>query len=495
MNENKVYCSPESVGLSSDKVIDFIRYVKESGYNLHSFMLIKDGKIITEAYYAPFCETDKKRLYSCSKTIAALAVGRLVDEGLVNIDDPLVKYFPEHRNCHPELRKITVEDALKMTLPLSSSPYVYGKSNSSVPNDIVVKESWIDIFFSGVMIDPQQKKSFKYNSHASYMLGALPYKLTGQSFVEYLRPMFDKIGVSRDIKCVNSPEGIAWASSGVLCTMRDFAKIGELLLNKGYMYGEQLLPRDYMERATSALVSTPKTEGNSVSCCGYGYQIWSEPYGFGMHGMLGQCAFCFPDKNFLFICHSNTPDYLEPIYKGAAMLYENIGDLALLEGEGYSRLRDTLSSLKIERACGAAHSPIESVIDGACYEISENPMGITSLRFDLSAKFGTLTYTRDGGERVLRFGYGEYLDTTFPETYYYSMTITEPADRELRALVTGSFPNENEMVIVSDVSDTMYGTLTMRFKFEGDTVSLIFKKNGEAIFDEYVGEAEGKRRQ
>ena len=62
MNGNNVCCSPESVGLSSERVLDFIRYVKETGYNLHSFMLIKDGKIITEAYYAPFNESDKKRL-------------------------------------------------------------------------------------------------------------------------------------------------------------------------------------------------------------------------------------------------------------------------------------------------------------------------------------------------------------------------------------------------------------------------------------------------
>ena len=122
-----MFCSPESVGVCSGKILEFIEYLEKKKYNAHSFMFIKDGKVITEAYYAPFNRNDKKRLYSCSKTIAALAIGRLVGEGRVKLSDPLVKYFPEYEGCHPILAAITVEQTLKMTLPLTSSPYVYGK--------------------------------------------------------------------------------------------------------------------------------------------------------------------------------------------------------------------------------------------------------------------------------------------------------------------------------------------------------------------------------
>lgn len=492
MKNNNSYATPESVGLSSKYVLDFLNYVKEKGYNLHSFMLIKDGKIITEAYYAPFNEHDKKRMYSCSKTIAALAVGRLVGEGLVKVDDYLVSYFPEHRDCHEELRKITIEDVLKMSLPLSSSPYVYGMKDTATANDIVVTESWIDNFFSGVYLAPEQKNIFKYNSHGSYMLGALVTRLTGQSFIDYLRPVFDKIGVSRDIQCVNSPEGIAWASSGVLCTMRDFAKIGELLLNLGYMNGEQLLPRDYMEKATSPLMATPKVEGDPISGYGYGYQIWCEPYGFGMHGMLGQVAFCFPEKNFLFICHSNNSGYLNVMYEGAAKIYKAIGSSPLPSGEDYARLTDALSKLKIDRSRGEAHSPIESEIGGKEYVLADNPMCISSLRFDFGEDFGTLTYVRQGSERTLRFGYGEYVDTTFPETGYYTMTITRSSGRELRTLVTGSWTSPADLVIVADVSDTVYGSLDMKFRFDGGKIHLSFSKIAEAILAEYIGTADGE---
>jgi hypothetical protein len=73
MNEFN-YASPESVGLPSGAVLDFLDFIRLVRFNLHSFILIKDEKVISEGYYAPFNETDKKRLYSCTKSIAALAV-------------------------------------------------------------------------------------------------------------------------------------------------------------------------------------------------------------------------------------------------------------------------------------------------------------------------------------------------------------------------------------------------------------------------------------
>lgn len=77
-------CTPEEMGLPSDAVIDFLDYVEESRINLYSFMLIKDGKTVTEAYYKPFDASSKHRIYSCTKSVSALAVGLLLKDGLVD---------------------------------------------------------------------------------------------------------------------------------------------------------------------------------------------------------------------------------------------------------------------------------------------------------------------------------------------------------------------------------------------------------------------------
>ena len=97
-------------------------------------------------------------------------------------------------------------------------------------------------------------------------------KITGKPFLEYMRPVFDKIGVSDDIWCVKSPDGYSWGGSGVVCTLRDFAKFAELLLNKGEYKGEQILPRWYVEKATSKQISNIR-DNHCTMCHEQGYGI------------------------------------------------------------------------------------------------------------------------------------------------------------------------------------------------------------------------------
>ena len=117
MVNDLIFEAPESSGLPSRAVLDFLDFISETRINLHSFMLVRDGKILTEAYYKPFDKNSERRLYSCSKSIAALAVGALVGDGLVSLSAPLASYFPEFSPKDEQFLKTTVEDALKMTLP------------------------------------------------------------------------------------------------------------------------------------------------------------------------------------------------------------------------------------------------------------------------------------------------------------------------------------------------------------------------------------------
>ena len=184
-------------------------------------------------------------------------------------------------------------------------------------------------------------------------MDVLVEKLTGKTFLEYLRPIFDKIGVSKDIWCVRSPDGYAWGGSGVICTLRDFAKFAELLLYKGECKGEQLLPKWYMEKATSKQISNIRDNHFTMQRTqGYGYQIWITKQGFAMLGMGSQFAFCFPEKNLLFVCQGDTQsdsdsegDY---IYENFVHeIYEYLQDEPCTVGEDYERLQTELSLLAL----------------------------------------------------------------------------------------------------------------------------------------------------
>ena len=80
-----IFCSPEEVGLDSARISKFIERLKERKVNLHSFMIVRKGKVLTEAYYKPFDKDFMHRLYSSSKTYVAIAVGMLIGEGIKEV--------------------------------------------------------------------------------------------------------------------------------------------------------------------------------------------------------------------------------------------------------------------------------------------------------------------------------------------------------------------------------------------------------------------------
>ena len=110
MVNDLVFCTPEEAGLPSAQVSALIDRFAEFKLNLHSFLLVRGGKIFAEAYYAPFDKDFAHRIYSCSKTYVALAIGRMITEGKLTLDTSIADHFPElcekplhkwmQENCH-----------------------------------------------------------------------------------------------------------------------------------------------------------------------------------------------------------------------------------------------------------------------------------------------------------------------------------------------------------------------------------------------------------
>lgn len=483
------FVAPERQGLSSNHVLRFIELMEKRKVNLHSFLIYRRGDILAEGYCKPFDKDFKHRLYSSSKTVVSLAIGKMVGEKRISLDDTLEKYFPEYVNdtTNKWLKECTIEDTLKMAVPMRST--TYGQEDSD----------WVQTCFS------QQAKAacikpagtvFSYNTSATFLLCVLIKKLTGKDFLEYLRPEFDKIGVSKDVWCVKSPDGYEWGGSGVVITMRDFAKIGELVLHKGKYNGEQLIPQEYMEKATSKQISNILVgDFSSLRTYGYGYQIWINEKGYSLQGLAGQYVFCFPDKDFMFVCNgdiaSSVGDYL---YESVCnVLYENIQQDALPTNEkAYNRLQDKLNNLEFIKGFGEKHSDFEKEVSGVTYELEKNDMGWKWLRFDFQGETGTLTYENAGGVKSIPFGCGEFVEATFPETHYYDRTIGVPADRGLQARFIAEWTEEKKVLLRAYIIDTNFANLFMTFGFKGDEVGCMFWTRAEMCLEKYTGFAGGR---
>ena len=254
--------TPESQGVSSKNVIEFIEHADSQINSMHSFMLVRHGKIVAEAWWNPETSDKPHVLFSLSKSFTSTAVGLAVAEGKLSIDDPVIKFFPEETPAvvSDNLKAMRVRDLLTMSAGHQDEVNLRSEAH------------WRKAFLN----HPVQHKPgthFKYNTPATYMLSAIMQKVTGETVLDYLKPrLFEPLGIVQP-KWDSSPEGVSLGGYGLFIRTEDIAKFGQLYLQKGNWQGKQLVPAEWIEQATSKQVSNGSDPSRDWDQ-GYGFQFW-----------------------------------------------------------------------------------------------------------------------------------------------------------------------------------------------------------------------------
>lgn len=488
MVKDLIFKKPEEEGIPSSGILAVLKKIKDFKINLHSFMIVRHGNIIAEAYAKPFDKNFEHRLYSCSKTYVSIAIGKLIGEGKLKLSDKIADFFPEYvKDTADELiLETTVEDALKMSVPMITDSYLIKRD-----------ENWAKSFFGVPSLKPSGTV-FNYNTSGSFILGVLVEKITEKPFEEYLRPIFDEIGIGK-VSCIKSPDGFSWGGSGIICTMRDFAKFGEFIMHKGEYNGKQLISREYMEKATSKQISN-LTENCYTPMCGqgYGYQIWITDFGFGLYGMGSQNVFCYPDKDIMFVCNGDTQcsfDFDSDIILDAVndYIYRPAKDSPLPEKmNSFNKLKAELDGFSLNVGYGKAHTVYESKINGVKYALDKNKMEIKWFKLHFTGDQGVFEYENKRGIKEIKFGLEKYVQNTFPETHYYGMQVSVPSNKEPDCIASASWTEEQKLLIRVYIIDTSFGNCFMTFGFKGDSVGIMMQKRAEFFMDKYDGYAKGK---
>nr|MBQ4319416.1 serine hydrolase [Clostridia bacterium] len=486
------YVRPEEVGVRPEWVIDYVNEINRIRKVHHSFVMMRGGCVFAEGYYKPFHKDWLHRMYSVSKTFVSAAIGMLADEGRISINDPIIKYFPEKddENLHPLIREMTIRDMLMM-----STCHKYSTYNR---NDM----DWVDTFFHPHH-EPDHKAGteFLYDTSATYTMDALVERMTGKTFLEYLKDKaLRELGFSENAWCVEAPEGYAWGGSGVECTTRDLARFAMLFANGGVVGGKRYLSEQYVKEATSKQIENLGSGAKPDACSGngYGYQIWrGRDNCFCFLGMGGQIAFIIPHLDIIFTCTSDTQGDADGYHGLVDIFFDTVvnkieKERIALDDAAYEKMNTVLSALELNLPAGEITSPIQDSVYGKTYELGENPMGIESFTFDVSGSAGVLTLNTNRGRKLFPLCLGRYADTVFPETHYSGRRINFPKGEGYRCLNTAVWESENTLLVRSYVIDDYFGNMAARFTFDGDKVSVNMTKTAEWFMDEYVGKAEGK---
>ncbi len=486
MRENDLeQVTPESVGIPSEAVSRFLQAVRAMQFPLHGFLLIRHGKIAAEGYAAPFDRNRKHRMYSISKSFTSVAVGMMVGEGRLHLEDRVADFFPEYLPPHPSpyTMKATVRDLLRMATPNEDNAYKWGDMDFIRP------------FFDNAMPKHEPGTVFHYDTNATVILCAIIEKLTGRKMLDYMRPVLDEIGFSKDAWCIRTPEGHSWTGSGILCTPRDLARFGLLCLNRGNWRGKQLVDRDYMTAATTRQISTTVADSGWFRN-GYGYQFWMlQDGGFACLGMGGQFAFMMPKYDAVVVATEDLQAFSnadDGVRSAVFRMMEQAADEPLPENpEAFRKLQSDLKEMAIPLPDGAEASPLAERISGSVYELEGNLFGFEWMKFDFAEDRLVMTYRKPSGVHTLTFGIKKYISQPFPDVY--SGEQLEKTKKHYESIAAAAWDSENTLIGMIYSVDAYLGSIKMQLTFREDGLTVFWTKFAENFFGDYRGYIAGHR--
>ena len=118
--------SPEKQGISSAAVLAFVDAADRRLDTMNSFMLVRHGQVVAEAWWTPYDARTPHMLYSLSKSFTSTAVGLAIAEGKLSLNDAILKFFPEDAPAQPgeNLKAMRIRDLLRMSTGHQSEPSV-----------------------------------------------------------------------------------------------------------------------------------------------------------------------------------------------------------------------------------------------------------------------------------------------------------------------------------------------------------------------------------
>ena len=359
--------TPEAQGVPPGAILDLVEALDQIDA-MNSFMLVRHGNVIAEGWWAPYGAQDKHELYSLSKSFTSTAVGMAVAEGKLSIDDEVLKFFPDDAPTapSPNLKAMRVRDLLTMSTG----------NQDEVPT--AADKISVKAFVTNA-VPHKPGTHFKYNTPATFMLSAIVQKLTGQTVFDYLQPrLFEPLGIEQPIWNTNY-QGINLGGYGLNVRTEDIARFGELYLQKGKWQGKQLIPKDWVEMATTRQVSNgsnPKSDWDQ----GYGFQFWRCRNGaYRGDGAFGQYCIVLPEQDAVIAITSGVKDMQGILNLIWEKLLPKMRTIPMMPTTAGKPLTEKLASLKVRPAAGNETSPLAAKLLGRKFAFPANEQKLEAI--------------------------------------------------------------------------------------------------------------------
>ena len=362
--------------MDSEALAQAFDYVRQHRIPIHSFLIVRNGYVVLDAYFYPFQEGQVHDAASMTKSITSTLIGVAIGEHkLSGVHQPVLALFPERNigNRDPRKERMTIEHLLTMTSGLDC----HVEHAEITLRQMDQSKDWVQFMLNLPMAEEPGSK-FEYCSGGMHLLSGIISQTTGSSALDFARrELFEPLGIE-DAFWPADPQGVSRGWGDLRLQPRDMAKIGYLWLHQGRWEGRQIIPAEWMQAATQAHSHPNFGSGE------YGYGFWvypkRNPPEYEALGRGGQRINFQPGRNLIVVF---TGGGFEPGDVGKFIGEAIKSDHPLPENPaGAARLAAAVSAAA--RPAAEPTTSMSEAISGRSYTVEANPVGLKSFSLTFS---------------------------------------------------------------------------------------------------------------
>ncbi len=303
----------------ADHALDFSYSFQGQTYTAEQFLernytnallVMKDGRIVSEIYRNNSNDRTRFMAWSMTKSITSLLIGCALAEGRIkSLDDPITRYLPELKGSGYD--DVSIRHILQMRSGVDyEERYDFDNPGTAATNhiDALVKNvaRFADAARTVRRLHPPGQV-FQYKTLDTAVLGWLIERVSGGDTIAgyATKHLWEPVGAEADgFFIMDGPPGTGreFNGAGFNATLRDFARIGQMMLNNGKANGRQIVSPEWVAE------STRPTEPGGAAPMGYGYQWWTLGQGsYSALGLQGQYIFVDPASRTVIVKLSYFP--------------------------------------------------------------------------------------------------------------------------------------------------------------------------------------------
>lgn len=281
--------------MDARRVMALLDAFDERTVECHSIVIVRNGCIVAEGWWAPYSPDRSNLLYSATKSFTSIAVGLAVADGALTLDDRVVDVLDDHlpEEVSEQARQLTVHHLLAMTTGHRTD--TLEDAWDFEPTDLVKG-------FLRIPAEDQVGARHAYNNPTSFVLARMVERATGVTVPELLdERLFRPMGI-RSAEWDHVASGLTFGFHGLHLTTESLAAFGELLHRHGNWHGQQLVPREWVDLATRRHIETLQSEDGWRTADwlqGYGYHFWMSSHGYRADGAFGQFCVIVPEHDLV----------------------------------------------------------------------------------------------------------------------------------------------------------------------------------------------------